>query len=603
MGYNRIKAVGLGAGLLALSACNSVPQELLKYKTTQPFITLENRELASSLAKKYPDDPFYTNQSEVLVEFYLEDKKGSRKSKREDQEDEKMDDMVTELKAKVTYYQSVLALNDFTDYRDQVYYNDLMTVSPIYYSYEAFREKHKWYYKTTFSSSYEVDGMFYTDARLKYFSAKIPAQGTQLDYVYSVVYDNVTYLTNLYFLDYMPMGKKSVTFKIPDWLDAEIIEKNLSGFNISRSTRNPRGSKIETFREQMGWDADSESDTKSKKRGQKRTKYNYIHFEASNMQPLKREKYATGPTHQMPHVLVSLKKYEDKSGKEKNILGSVSDLYAWYHKLVSNVENDTSKVAEKARELTQGKTSDLEKVKAVYYWIQDNVRYIAYEDGIAGFQPEACQNVFEDRYGDCKGMANLLTQMLRCLGYDAHVTWIGTRRIAYDYSIPSLAVDNHMICTLNLDGKRYFLDPTEDYIELGDYAHRIQGRQVLIENGDTFLLDRVPNLGYERNQCEKTESFTLSDDGDLIGQAKEVYRGESKTNILRFYNELKSDRRATALERYLNDQNTSLQVNNIHFSDLTDRVQPVTFDYDLRVKNHALKADNKLFLKLDWVGE
>ena len=96
-------------------------------------------------------------------------------------------------------------------------------------------------------------------------------------------------------------------------------------------------------------------------------------------------------------------------------------------------------------------------------------------------------------------MANLTKALLKLAGYDARLTWIGTNHLAYDYSIPSLAVDNHMVCTVLLNGKRYIMDATEKYNALGDYAERIQGRPILIENGDKYILDKVPLLGNTRN--------------------------------------------------------------------------------------------------------
>ena len=72
--------------------------------------------------------------------------------------------------------------------------------------------------------------------------------------------------------------------------------------------------------------------------------------------------------------------------------------------------------------------------------------------------------------------------MLTIAGFDARLTWIGTSDLPYAYSLPSLVVDNHMICTVILNGKKYFLDGMEEYIALSDYAQRIQGKQVLIED-------------------------------------------------------------------------------------------------------------------------
>jgi hypothetical protein len=58
-------------------------------------------------------------------------------------------------------------------------------------------------------------------------------------------------------------------------------------------------------------------------------------------------------------------------------------------------------------------------------------------------------------------MANLMTEMLKLAGLEAYMTWIGTRHIPYDYTLPSLAVDNHCISTVILGGKEYYLDGTE----------------------------------------------------------------------------------------------------------------------------------------------
>ena len=205
-------------------------------------------------------------------------------------------------------------------------------------------------------------------------------------------------------------------------------------------------------------------------------------YTATKIPEIAREESAPGKSHIYPHLLILAKSFSNQ-GKEITLFKSVEDLYSWYHSLTELMKNDSEGLKGKVIELTQGKTSDLEKVKAIYYWVQDNIRYIAFEDGLAGFKPDECQFVYEKRYGDCKGMANLTKEMLLLAGFDARLTWIGTDRIAYDYSTPNLAVDNHMICTLILNGKEYFLDPTDKYSSFDDYAERLQNRQVLIENG------------------------------------------------------------------------------------------------------------------------
>ena len=174
----------------------------------------------------------------------------------------------------------------------------------------------------------------------------------------------------------------------------------------------------------------------------------------------------------------------------------------------------------------------MEKIESIFYWVQDNIRYIAFENGIMGFKPDAAQNVLNKKYGDCKGKANLLKEMLKLAGYDARLTWIGTSDLPYDYSLPSLAVDNHMICTVILNGKRYFLDGTEDYIAFNDYAQRIQGKQVLIEDGDNYIIDKIPDFPADRNRVKTITKMNI-EEGTIKGNTAVEYNGESKILLQR----------------------------------------------------------------------
>ncbi len=94
---------------------------------------------------------------------------------------------------------------------------------------------------------------------------------------------------------------------------------------------------------------------------------------------------------------------------------------------------------------------------------------------------------------------------------------IGTKHIAYDYSTPNLSVDNHMICTLFKDGKTIYLDGTEKFNAFGEYADRIQGKQVLIENGDEFILQHVPQANAKSNKEHFAYTLSLSENKEITG--------------------------------------------------------------------------------------
>src|SRR5690606_25504057 len=145
------------------------------------------------------------------------------------------------------------------------------------------------------------------------------------------------------------------------------------------------------------------------------------------------------------------------------IFATTQDLYNWYNSLALELKNDKKDLKPLVDSLTKNATTNYQKIQNIFYWIQDNIRYIAFEDGLAGFKPDEAAKVYKNKYGDCKGVANLAKVMLEIAGVDARLTWIGTRGRVYGYSIPSLMVDNHMICTAIDGDTMYHIDPTETF--------------------------------------------------------------------------------------------------------------------------------------------
>ncbi len=418
---------------------------------------------------------------------------------------------------------------------------------------------------------YEDDDFFYSDARFKSTSLNFPVQGYSYTLNMKKRFKDIKYFTSVYFTDRFPIEGKKIVFKIPNWLDVELKELNFEGHLIEKTITEEGSIKIYTY--------------------QVRALNAIVH-----------ETQMVGPSHREPHILILPKSHTKEYNGEVTLFKETGDLYAWYKSLMDRMKEDPSKLQPLVDELTANAKTEEDKIKNIYYWVQDNIRYIAFEDGIAGFKPDESQNVYEKKYGDCKGMANLLRQMLILAGFDAHLTWIGTNRIAYDYSTPNLAVDNHMICTLNYKGERYFLDGTQKYNALGDYAQRIQGRQVLIEDGDDFILDYVPNKTSNLN----IEHFNLNyhiEGNALKGNAQKRFNGESKSQFLFIYNSLKSENKEDVLKKYLNEDNKNIEISEIKTTNLTDREIETQIDYNLSINNQISNYDGEYFIDLDYFKE
>jgi len=165
-----------------------------------------------------------------------------------------------------------------------------------------------------------------------------------------------------------------------------------------------------------------------------------------------------------------------------------------------------------------------------------NIRYVAFENGLEGFRPRQAAEVCSKRYGDCKDMSSIITQMLRIAGIKAYYTWIGTRSLPYDYSdVPLPIVDNHMISTANIDGKWIFLDGTDPHAKFGMPPSGIQNKQALISIDDKeYKVLRVPVIPAEENSMVDTTTISFIDNG-IKGHEKVTYYGYQGEDV---YNSL-----------------------------------------------------------------
>ncbi len=508
--------------------------------------TPEDISLAKELAITYPDDDIAILKDSLVINFDY-----NKKTK-----------LVT---ANYRSIKTYLNLKSRTEIPIYIFYDDQSEIVDAELKYRNYKNSF-FYLKDDYYSS---DDLFYNDARVKWSVLNFPLLGYKYSLVYDKSYKDVKYFVNAYFDNVYPTLQKSITIHIPDWLDLEIKELNFDGFPISKNNFT------------------------QVKKGE--TSYTYT---LENIEAVKKEEYSPGPTHFRPHLLF-LAKSQTKKGVKKNLLNETKDLYDWYHSLVLQMEDDITILEEKTRSLIENCTTDEEKIKKIYYWVQDNIRYIAFEDGIAGFKPDESHNVFKKKYGDCKGMANLTKQMLKIAGFDARLTWIGTKRIAYDYSLPTIAVDNHMICTVLIDDKKFFLDATEKYNPLGNYAERIQNKQVLIENDDDYILDRIPSSTSSDNQ-ENLVSLLEVEGEKLKGTVKRTYKGESKTNFLYNINNLKKDEKVEVLEYYIKSNDKNVLLSNINVSDISDRDGDLELSYTIAQNNAISAFENELYIDIDY---
>jgi transglutaminase-like putative cysteine protease len=173
---------------------------------------------------------------------------------------------------------------------------------------------------------------------------------------------------------------------------------------------------------------------------------------------------------------------------------SWNQIYDWWKEMYEDkflLDKETKKFV---KSLIKGSKTDFEKAKKLYEFCAKNIRYVAVEYGESGYEPHSAQEVFINRYGDCKDQAILLVSMLKLAGVKAYPVLIPTRSVyEIDKGFPSASF-NHAICAVEVDGELIFMDPTAETTSFMNLPLGDQDRDAMVFLNKGWKIVKTPQI-------------------------------------------------------------------------------------------------------------
>jgi hypothetical protein len=292
----------------------------------------------------------------------------------------------------------------------------------------------------------------------------------------------------------------------------------------------------------------------------------------------------------------------------------------WYSNLIGQRIDSSPEVKQQVAALTASKTTPLQKMQAVAGFVQQDIRYVAIELGVGGYQPHAASEVFAHRYGDCKDKATLVRSMLREIGIDSYHVVIYTERGAVTPQTPAHHGFNHAILAIKLPngladpsliaifehpklGKLLFFDPTNDLIPFGQLPGYLQANYGLLVTPDGGELVELPQQPSAMNSIQRTAKLTLDTAGMLKGEVKEMRLGErASSERWRLRTVAKDTDRIKPIEDLLSNSLSSFHITRATLINLQQTDQPFGFNYSFESPNYAKNAGNLLLVRPRVIG-
>ncbi len=324
-------------------------------------------------------------------------------------------------------------------------------------------------------------------------------------------------------------------------------------------------------------------------------------WSANNIEQPLPEDNSPSRSYYAPHVVVYIGKLTTDN-QEQRILGNTADLYKWYYSLIQHINQQPDEnIIQLVNQLTATALTDTEKVRNIYLWVQQNIKYVAFEDGLGGFVPREASDVFAKKYGDCKDMSSILVKMLHAAGLPGYYTWIGSRDKPYSYKqVPTPVVDNHMIATTKLNGEWVFLDATGEYQPFGLPTSMIQGKEAMIGiDNNHFEIVVVPQAPPSYSAETENLTFTINN-RSITGSGKIAYTGYKK--VFANYDKLKADAAGKSNRfyiEYLRKGSNKFEPQNVQATSFKDNNLPqLTIHYDFTVPDYVTQTNNRLYVNL-----
>ncbi len=169
----------------------------------------------------------------------------------------------------------------------------------------------------------------------------------------------------------------------------------------------------------------------------------------------------------------------DKPLFSLSTLKSWADMGQWYRELLSDSTKLTSDLKDAAQRIINGRKEPQEQLEAIYEYVSKEIRYLSLSFGKGGIQPHRAQDVWRNRYGDCKDKHALLEALLSFANIPCYPGFVSSSN-SINLEIPNPEQFDHVISVVPFNGHWVWLDATVELAPVGFIPRELRGKKVLV---------------------------------------------------------------------------------------------------------------------------
>jgi len=329
-------------------------------------------------------------------------------------------------------------------------------------------------------------------------------------------------------------------------------------------------------------------------------KYVKHHFEAENLAAIVDEPMSPISEKVLPHVIFAptLFRLEDYKGD----MSSWENLGTFNYNLNKDRDVLSEDMQSKVKELIANARTKEDKIKILYNYLQNNMRYVSIQLGIGGWQTFDAKYVEQNKYGDCKALTNFMKSMLKVADIEAYAALIKNGNNVLDQELDfATSSFNHVILYVPKTEKGdIWLECTSSDLPMGTIGASNENRHALIIKPTGSQLLKTPTSDKSSNVLLSQISLKL----DKLGQAKISVNQKAtgrQEGIYRYYAINESEKERHKMLRKILEL-PSFKINDLTLSPSKEQHETL-INFDIDVPKYASRGGKRMFVNPNAINQ
>ncbi|MFA6403425.1 MAG: DUF3858 domain-containing protein [Salinivirgaceae bacterium] len=242
-------------------------------------------------------------------------------------------------------------------------------------------------------------------------------------------------------------------------------------------------------------------------------------------------------------------------------------------------------------------SSEIEKVRYFYKYLQDNTHYVSIQLGIGGWQPFDANLVNETKYGDCKALSNYMKALLKAVNIESDYAIIraGKYERPIDTDFPSNQFNHVILCVPN-KGDTIWLECTNQRQPFGYLGSFTENRDVfLIKENDLQMVKtteytRDMNTQFSKNLC------TIDSLGNAQISNQTIYQALQFENVFSYFH-ISPKEQKEGLYKEIDIPNTT--ITSFTFDRNNEPIPLATRKLELSITNYSSLNGNRMLIPVN----